>query len=263
MRVQRLAEWRVLVISFEMALRSNLTDGFVLFGIFVQPILLALLAFWMLQDQVKEEIVYIVVGSGLTSLWTVVLFISGQSINGERHTGTLESLVAVPASLRTIIMGKNLANVTQSLVSMIACYALAGLIFGALPQIAQPIWFAVSLLLGIVSFAATGLILAALFVLNADFSRFQNGLEFPIYILAGFLFPVALLPDWTTPLSYILAPYWAARALQNASSDNALIEILFPCLMMVLLTIIYALISRELFRRILFKARVEATLGRH
>jgi hypothetical protein len=39
--------------------------------------------------------------------------------------------------------------------------------------------------------------------------QWQNAMEFPVYILAGFLFPIALLPDWTGPISYALPPYWA------------------------------------------------------
>ncbi|NOX63726.1 MAG: ABC transporter permease [Chloroflexi bacterium] len=253
---------RVILVAAEMSLRNNLTDGFVIFGIVIQPMIIALMAFWMLRDQGPDDIIYIVVGSGMTGLWTTTLFIGGQAISGERWTGTLEMLVATPAPLHIVVIGKTLANVLQSLSAMVATYALAGLVFGALPTIARPGWFALALLLTVPAYVSFALIIAPLFVLNPEVRRLQNGLEFPVYILSGFLFPIALLPGWTTPLSYILPPYWAARALHGASSGGDVADILFSMAMMMLSILIYGLLTARLFRRILYKARVEATLVR-
>lgn len=243
-------------------MRHNFADGFILFGIFVQPLLMALLAFWMLRERGAAEIIYVVVGSGMTGLWTAALFVGGTSLTGERWMGTLESLAAVPASLQTVVLGKNLANVVQSLGAMVVSYLLASLVFGGLPQIARPDWFVLGLMASVLAYAICGLLLGAFFILNPEILRFQNGLEFPIYILAGFLFPVALLPGWTTPLSYVLAPYWAARALHGASSGAPPQEIAFSLLVLGVVTAIYLLIARLLFARVLHKTRVEATLSR-
>jgi ABC-2 type transport system permease protein len=256
------AHLRVIALSFEMGLRQNFSDAFILFSILVQPLLLALLAFWMLRDQGNENIIFIVVGSGMTGLWTAVLFISGSSITSERWSGTLEMITAVPAPIQTIIMGKNLANVSQSLLSMVVSYTLASLVFGNLPRLEKPGLFVLALVFAAISYVSFGLVLAPLFVINPNVSRLVNGLEFPVYILSGFLFPIALLPGWTTPLSYLLAPYWAARALHGASSGGSTADILFSCAMMILFIIVYSFITQALFRRLLFKARVEATMGR-
>ena len=256
------ANLRVVALSFEMTMRHNLADSFILFGIFVQPLLMALLAFWMLRDQGNAEIIYLVVGSGMTGLWTAALFVGGTSLTGERWMGTLSSLVAVPAPLHTVVIGKNLANVTQSLGAMVVSYLLASLVFGSLPRIALPGWFALALAVAVGAYVVSGLLLGAFFILNPEILRFQNGLEFPIYILAGFLFPVALLPGWTTPLSYVLAPYWAARALHGASGGAPVAEIGLSLALTALVTVVYLLIARALFARVLYKARVEATLDR-
>ena len=257
------ARLRVVALSFEMTMRHNFADGFILFGIFVQPLLLTLLAFWMLRQRGSAEIIFVVVGSGMTGLWTAALFMGGTSITNERWTGTLESVVVVPASLQTIVLGKNFANVVLSLGAMIVSYLLASVVFGRLPPIALPGWFLVALLVGVFAYVASGLVLGTLFILNPEIMRLHNGLEFPIYILAGFLFPVALLPGWTTPLSYILAPYWAARALHGASSGAPPQDIMFAIGMTAGVTIIYLLLARYLFARVLYKARVDASLGRY
>jgi ABC-2 type transport system permease protein len=256
------AHLRVIGLAFEMALRNNFTDSFIIFGILIQPMLMALLAFWMLRDQGNENIIFIVVGSGMTGLWTAVLFIGGNSITSERWSGTLEMITAVPAPIQTIILGKNLANVIQSLLSMVVCYSLASVVFGNLPHIEKPGMFILALIFGVASYVSFGLVIAPLFVMNPNVRRLVNGLEFPVYILSGFLFPIALLPGWTTPLSYLLAPYWAARALHGASSGGSSADILFSCGMMTFFTLVYLLITQFLFRKLLYKARVDATLGR-
>lgn len=256
------AHLRVIAMAFEVTMRHNFADTFILFGIFVQPLLVALLALWMLRDEGGATIIYVVIGSGMTGLWTAALFMGGTSITSERWMGTLESLVAVPASLQTIVLGKNLANVVQSLGAMVVSYVVASLVFGGLPQIARPDWFLFALLLSVASYVVCGLLLGALFILNPEIARFHNGMEFPIYILAGFLFPAALLPAWTTPLSYILAPYWAARALHAASSGGTTTEIGASLGTLLVVTAVYLLIAHFLFRRVIYRAKVQATLGR-
>jgi ABC-2 type transport system permease protein len=87
-------------------------------------------------------------------------------------------------------------------------------------------------------------------------------MEFPVYILAGFLFPIALLPNWTTPLSYLLSPYWAAVALHETSSgggDPPTVAGAWAA--MVALSVLYLVLSRQLFRVLVHRARREGTLS--
>ena len=253
--------WRTMWVAAEMNFRQTVMDAFIIFTILIQPLIIAVLALWMLREKGSEYIMFVVVGSGMTGLWSGLLFICGNSITNERWSGTLETLVGVPTPLSVIIIGKNLANVIQSLASMAVSYLLAALIFGYSLQISQPLLFVISFALTVVAFISFGLLIAPLFVMNPSVQSWQNGLEFPIYILSGFLFPIALLPGWTTPLSYLLPTYWAARALHGTSSANAsLDEILLSWGMMLLFSAIYLFIASKLFKKMLVKARTDATL---
>ena len=117
-----IASWRSTITVAEMTLRQTVMDSFIIFTVLLQPLIIALLALWMLRDKGSEYAMFIVVGSGLTGLWSSLLFVSGNSINMERWSGTLETLVGVPTRLETIVFGKNLANVAQSTISMIGSY---------------------------------------------------------------------------------------------------------------------------------------------
>ena len=253
---------RVIGMSFEIELRQNLTDGFVLFGIVIQPLIVAFMALWMLKDKGPDYAIFIVVGSAMTGLWTALLFNSGNSITGERWAGTLEPLVGAPSSLRVVVFGKVLANITQSLLSMIGCYTLISLVMGYPLTLSRPIFFLISILLTVLSFVGFGVIIASLFILIPDFQRLQNTLEFPIYILCGFLFPIALLPGWTTPISYILSPYWAARALHGSALGALEInQIYISWVLLIFFSAIYIIGSSALYRLVLKRARVDATLN--
>jgi ABC-2 type transport system permease protein len=254
--------YQLIFISFEMEMKQNLTDAFILFGIIVQPMIIAFLALWMLKGRGSDYAIFVAVGSGMTGLWTTLLFSSGNSITGERWTGTLENLVGSPVPMRLVVFGKNLADVVQSLLSVLVCYTLISLILGYALNVAQPLFFIISLLLTVFSFVCFGLVMSTLFILNPDIGRFQNGLEFPVYILGGFLFPIAVLPIWSTPLSYLLTPYWAAIALHGTTSGNLPInQVLFSWLMMILFSVFYLVISESLFKKVLYKAREDATLS--
>lgn len=253
---------RAALAAFELAIKQNLTDSFVVFGIIVQPLIIAVLGLWMLGDKGEEFGIFVVIGSGMTGLWSSLLFISGNSITWERWTGTLEFLVGQPTPVPVIVFGKNFAHVLQSLLSMIASYLLTSIFFDFNLDIQQPILFGLSLLLTVIAFVTFGLIIAPVFVLSPSVQRWQNALEFPIFILCGFLFPIALLPGWTTPISYLLTPYWAARALHGTSSGGATLnEVLFSWGMLLVFSVLYLFLSRILFRVMIRKARIDATLG--
>jgi ABC-2 type transport system permease protein len=180
----------------------------------------------------------------------------------ERWTGTLEALVAVPTPFEVIVFGKNLANVTQSTLSMLLGYLIAAWLFGYHLSIVQPLNFLLSMMLSIFAFICFGLVIAPIFVMNPGVRAWQNAMEFPVFVLCGFLFPIALLPGWTTPISYLLPPYWAAVALHGTSSgDLAFGQLLFTWGMMLLFSLIDLFIASRLFKLMLHKARVDATLG--
>ena len=253
---------RVVRTAFELDVKQQAVDLFMIFGVLIQPLLIAIMGIYMLLDRDPSRGVYVVVGSGMTGLWTSLIFRGTFNINAERFMGTLEGIVASPTSLGTVVIGKTLASVTLSLLSMICSYGLASVIFRFPLTIAQPVPFFASLLMTMLAFISFGLLISPLMAVNLSLSGWVNALEYPMYIMGGFLFPILLLPSWSNPISYILAPYWAARVLHAASSGRATpAEILLCWAMMLLLSGLYIAASYRLFKIVLRRARVDATLS--
>ena len=44
-----------------------------------------------------------------------------------------------------------------------------------------------------------------------------NMFEYPVWLVTGLLIPIALLPAWVEPISWLLAPTWGMRALSDAA----------------------------------------------
>lgn len=263
MTIQTLKQYgQVILISVEMTYRELARDLFVLFTVIIQPLIVAFMALWMLKARGGNYAIFVVVGGGMTGLWSSLLFLCGNAITRDRWSGTLETLVGLPTPLSVITLGRNVAFVIQSLLSMVMSYLLASIFLGYPLSLAQPLLFTLSVGLTVVSFVCFGLMIAPIFLLNPIVQRFQNGLEFPVFILSGFLFPIVLLPGWTTPLSYALAPYWAARALHAAAQgSDEFGGVAFNWLMLLLLALVYVISSRYLFQITLRKTRQDATLG--
>ncbi len=253
---------RVIWTVFTMYLKQISVDGFVIFTVIVQPLIVALLALYMLRDTEGFQAIYVIVGSAMTGLWSGTLFFSSFNIEFERWTGNLENIVGSPTHLATVIIGKTLANTTMSLSSMLMGYTLAALIFDFQLTIAHPFLFFISLLLTVLALISMGLVIAPLMSTNPGATVWANALEFPMFIVGGFLFPVILLPAWTTPISYVLAPFWAAQALHATSSGGAPLSYVLLCwALLVGFSVLYWFISAWLFRVLLRRAREDATLG--
>jgi ABC-2 type transport system permease protein len=257
-----IANLRVVRTTFELDLKQQAVDLFMIFGVVVQPLLIAIMAIYMLLERDPSRGIYVVVGSGMTGLWTSLLFRGTFNINAERFMGTLEGIVASPSSLATVVIGKTLASVTLSFLSMVFSYGLASVVFRFPLTIAQPVPFFLSLLVTVLAFISFGLLISPLMAVNLSLSGWVNALEYPMYILGGFLFPILLLPGWSTPLSYVLAPYWSARILHATSGGGATPgDILLSWGMMILLGSLYMVASYHLFKIVLRKARIDATLS--
>lgn len=260
-----LANLRVIRTVFVLFIKMLAVDLFIIFTVLIQPLLIAILAIYLNRDRAEEVAIYLIVGSGMTGLWSGLLFTSAFAIRGERWWGTLEMLVGAPTHLGVIMIGKTLAHVSISLSSMVFGYIMAATIFRFPLAIIDPFDFFVSLLLTMAAFISFGLFIAPFFAISPAVEGWTNAMEFPVYVVGGFLFPILVLPQWATPLSYALAPYWAAQALHLTSSGAGSVYPNFPLwvdwVMLFLLSALYLLLSWRLFAIVLRRAKVDATLG--
>jgi ABC-2 type transport system permease protein len=253
---------RVGWVAADLQFREVAVNNFLLFGALVQPFFIGVTTMFMLRHRPDFDPMYVVVGAALSGLWSTLLFSGSGAITHERWLGTLELLVASPTSLVVIFGGKLVGTLAFSLVSLVLSYGVGAWLFGYSLTIADPAGFAISLVFALVALWVMGMLFAPLAIYWRPVGQFLGVLEYPIFSLSGFLFPILLLPGWMTPISDVLPPYWAAVAMHGAARGDldlagqarAWINILAASAVMLV-------ISLAMFRAVVVRARRAGTLA--
>lgn len=257
MRALVRAAWR----AFEVSLRLRVVSPWTYLNWLLFPVIFAAIGLFMLTSSGIDRVAYGVLGGGIIGFWSVAYLDGGNSIQDERWQGTLEQIFAVPTPLFVIVIGKILSSLLLGLLSFIPTVALAYFGFhAALPGL-DPVRFAVSLGVLTLSFFAIAVALTPLFAVWRWAFTVLNGLEMAVYGLCGFMFPISQLPSWLQPISYLLSPTWATRALYASANPTPSADFVSWWLAALGLSAIYLGLSFLLYRFVDARARVTGQLA--
>ncbi|TDV48689.1 ABC transporter permease [Actinophytocola oryzae] len=203
---------------------------------------------------------YAVVAPTLMALWTITLFSAGEMITDERAQGTLEALVATPASFSTIVTGRLCAVVGLGLLAMAEAWLTAGLVFGLWISPAHPVVLLACLLVSAAAMAGTASVLTPLFVLAPSARILQNTLSYPFYLLGGVLVPAAELPEWLRPASRVIFLSWSSDLLRDGLASPPVAWVAPRLAVVALLGAAAYAVGVLLLRRVLLRVRHDGTL---
>ena len=256
-----MTHWRLFAAGWLFHLKSLTNSLFFVLIAVIQPIIFASIAFFMFESGSRSgTLLYVALGAGLMGIWSSTLFGSGGAIQWQRWQGTLELLIAAPASFLLVMLPLTMATSTIGIYSIVATLIWGRLFFGVPLDFVHPGQLAVALPVTVISLGLLGLLLASTFVLYRNANAFANLLEYPIWLITGLLVPLSLLPGWVEPLSWVLAPTWGIRAIRDAAlggGGGAWPEIG----MCVLLGAIYLALGALFLRNFERLARQRATLS--
>jgi ABC-2 type transport system permease protein len=176
----------------------------------------------------------------------------------ERWTGTLELLVAAPVHFGIVLLPVTIAMATIGVYSMAATLAWGWLVFGIPLHVGDPLAFSLAVPATVVSLGALGFLLAVAFVRFRQAWALGNMLEYPVWLISGFLVPLTLFPDWVRPISWALAPTWGISAIREAALGGSPYADIAVALG---LGVVYTAAGVLLVNRALRSARAKATLS--
>ena len=232
----------------------------------VAPFTFTLVVLFIYHDVDGPVVLQAVLGGGVLGMWGNTLYSSGWSLTYDRMNGTIEPLMISPTPLLQVTMGRAIWNAFIGLVNALLIFVVAEAAYQTGISLKDPALFFIALTATLVSLASIGLLFSAFFVLTRASSVLMSTLEFPIYVLSGAMFPFTVLPLWSRPLSYVLAPSWGVDALRVAGIEGYQAVgngFWWDILIMFLLTLAYIGISFVLFHLLEYKAREYGTLGRY
>ncbi|WP_316572593.1 ABC transporter permease [Neobacillus sp. YIM B06451] len=232
------------------------------FIIWISPLFYATLSYFIYGKVPNETLVqYVLLGSGFMALWSSIVYSSASDINRERFYGTLENIFVAPTPFSIILLGKIVGNTIWGIIAMGFSVLYLVVFFRVQVVIAHPLLFFLALLLVIFALIIFSFFLALFFTLSRQAEALMNFLEYPIYFICGFLFPISILPDWIQPLSYILPPTWAIVLLRETLAATNTDAILKTMGILLVLSLVYGLIAWCCYKAVERKARVDGKLG--
>ena len=251
--------WRLTKVGWIISLKMLTHSTFFILVAAIQPVIFATIAFYMFKSGNRPgSLLYVALGAGMMGIWSSTLFGSGGLIQWERYQGTLEVVMAAPVPFVLFLLPATLANSTVGIYSLFSTI-LWGRIFFDIPlNLAHPWMFLIAVPLTIIALGFMGLLIASTFVLYRHANALSNLLEYPVWLVTGLLVPVALLPGWAEPISWMLAPTWGMRAIRTSALGGAPAV---PLLITVLLGIVYLLLGAIFINHFQRLARERATLS--
>jgi len=135
-----------------------------------------------------------------------LVMMTAMAVTREVERGTMESLLATPATAFEVMIGKLAPYVVVGIIQTVIVLALARLLFSVpLPQTPAG-WFALAV--GIVLFITSNLALGYLFstVVRSQLQAMQVSMFYmmPSLFLSGFMFPFQGLPSWARVIGEII-----------------------------------------------------------
>jgi ABC-2 type transport system permease protein len=247
----------VVVESARVQLRSQRSPALVVLGV-VQPAALVLVTLLARSGGSRVSVADAALGTGLISLWGVTLWQGGQVLRGERWQGTLGAIVARPAGIVPVLVGKSLASTLAAVLVIAPTVVVASLAAGEPIPVHRPAPFVLALLALLASATVLGILLSCVFVVTRAAPRIAEALGYPIFILGGLLVPLALLPHWVRPLSAVVSLRWGGELLRSAAHGAPQRAVDWS--MLTATTLAYAALAGTFLGRVVDRARREGSL---
>jgi ABC-2 type transport system permease protein len=243
------------LLQLKMIMRSPF-DGI---GNVLYPLFFATTAFFVFQaGHGPRTLIYAALGAAVMGMWSSVSTSAGSAMQRERWWGTLELLVCAPRHFSLVLFPSTLGLATVGIYNLAATLLWGRFAFGIHVPIAHWLLFCLSVGGTVLAFGGLGLLFAVSFVRFRAAWVLGNFFEYPVWLICGLLVPLALLPAWVRPISWVLAPTWGMNAIRQSALGGSPVNDLLICLG---LGLAYVLVAVLVTDRVLGDARARGTLS--
>jgi len=249
---------RLLGLGFLFHFKMLSRSGFNGLLAIVYPLFFATVAFFLFREGSPHALLYASLGASVMGVWSATSTSAGSALQRERWHGTLELLVAAPTHFSLVMLPITIAMSAVGIYSMAATLIWGRVLFGIDLHIAHPVSFVLAIPVTVISIGMFGFLIAVAFVRYRTAWALGNLLEYPVWLICGFLVPLTLFPSWVQPISWILAPTWGMRGIRQSALGGTPIPDIAICAG---LGLAYTAIGVLLVDHLLRSARENATLA--
>jgi ABC-2 type transport system permease protein len=154
------------------------------------------------------------------------------SLAVERTRGTLTRLLMSPAPAWTLLAGKGLACYVAILIVETALAVIGAAVFGVRPSSVALLGLAI--LVVPIAFVGLMMFVASLGKTEEGASGAGWAMMMPMSMLGGGMIPLAMMPPWIQPFSYVSPVRWAIVSYEGAIWRGfSLAEMALPCAILI------------------------------
>jgi ABC-2 type transport system permease protein len=139
----------------------------------------------------------VVVGGAMIAFWANILWQMSSQLFWEKENGNLSLYVMAPTSLMAILLGMAVGGMSATLLRAIGIVLLGTLFFHVQFSLGSVWLLFLTFTLTMVALYGMGMMFSSLFLLlNREAWHLSNLAQEPVYLFAGFYFPVKSLDFW-------------------------------------------------------------------
>jgi ABC-2 type transport system permease protein len=170
------------------------------------------------------------------------------TVTFEKKSRTFERLLLAPIPLELLMLAKTSGAILFGVANAFVPVIMAGLI-ADLPQFSWTLFLPAVLLIAVAS-TFLGLFIAVAVSEVFEAQTFSNFFRFPMMFLCGLFFPVAQLPLYLRPLSYLLPLTYGADLLHGAVHGGHVLPLVLDLFMLlVFCAVLFRASLRNIQRR--------------
>ena len=163
---------------------------------------------------------YAIIGGACLALLFAMLYNAGEILDGERQRGALGNLFLAPCSRYAWLGGFQLFAVVEALATAALTIAVGAVAFGLTVNVNVPALLVAFALFGACMWGFS-MVVGAIGVAIRNANQISNLLFGPIMLLAGTMYPIALMPDWIRIPARFFPFAYGVQALVDASTKGA------------------------------------------
>ncbi|HEY4689115.1 MAG TPA: ABC transporter permease [Anaerolineae bacterium] len=152
-----------------------------------------------------DYIGYVVLGGAMSAFWLNVLWSMSSQLYWEKQQGNLALYIAAPNSMMAILLGMALGGLFATSLRALVIVITGSVLFGVTYSTASLLPALLVFLLTMVALYGLGMLFASVFLLfGREAWHTSSLLQEPVYLAAGFYFPVKNLPVWVAAIASLI-----------------------------------------------------------
>ena len=218
---------------------------------------------WLaIQSNNSDLLTHILVGAPMIAVWATMSLQLGQLLDSEIWNRTLIFVLISRTAIPVVMLGRMLGEVIMHIPTAILSVSIVLILAPQIPSIASPGFFALSVVVAVISLVSTTMIFAPFVVMVRGRAGFMSIFILAGIVLGGFLYPIDRLPMAFGIVARMLPTSWAMSSVWESVGGVSLwSSIALKWATSLLMSSTYLVSSYLLFKVIRKRITVSGTLG--